>query len=118
MTSGCCRSLMRSVGGTTVSSRSGRTCYSVWCLRSCLRFSLSVERAVFDQVAYAAGAEPLAKSANGVADHGRVGPSPHRGVAWHVEHGPDLTEIISGGRNLQQFLTAGQFAKDLELAVG
>src|SRR5258708_8458714 len=75
------------------------------CPQGSLSLFFDCKRAVFDEVAHPAEAEPLPERPHGVADHRRVGARPHCGRTWQVKHRADLAEVVTGSRLLHQLLT-------------
>src|SRR5215218_8568187 len=107
---------MRSDGGSTGSSPSVRTSFSVWFPSSRI---VDVERTVLDQVADAPCAEALPERRDRVAGQRDVSARPRSRRTGHVKQGAELTEVVAGICDPQQFLAApGQFAHDLDFALG
>ena len=74
---------------------------------------------MFDEVAHTARAKAFPEGPHGIADDRRVGAGSHCRRPWQVEDRADLAEVVSAfGELLQFFAAAGQFADDLELALG
>src|SRR5918995_3942314 len=102
---------MPSDGGSTGSSPSVPTSFSVWFPSS--RIVVDVERTVLDQVADSACAEAFPERRDGVAGQRDVGACPRSRRAGHVEQRAELAEVVAGICDPQQLLTApGQFAHD------
>src|ERR1700752_699409 len=72
-----------------------------------------------DHSAYTRSTQPLPERLHRVADRPRVGSGAHRRRAWQVKQHTHFAEVVPGLSHLDQSLTAvGQFAHDVELAVG